>query len=59
MWFPRANTSARRPNQKDFEEFFAAFPGPIEFELSDLSVMAEGKLGYGHGSVANSGSAFW
>jgi len=34
--------------QKDFEEFFATFPGPIEFELSDLSVTAEGKLGYGH-----------
>jgi len=35
--------------KKDWQEFFAGFPGPIDtFELSDLSVTTEGKLGYGH-----------
>jgi len=34
--------------QKDWEELFAAYPGPAEMEMSDLSVMTEGKLGYGH-----------
>jgi ketosteroid isomerase-like protein len=34
--------------QKDWEELFAAYPGPAELEMSDLSVMTEGKLGYGH-----------
>jgi ketosteroid isomerase-like protein len=33
---------------KDWEELFAAYPGPVEQEMSDLSVMTEGKLGYGH-----------
>ena len=35
--------------EKDWQEFFAGFPGPIDqFELTDLSVTTEGKLGYGH-----------
>ena len=34
--------------QKDWEELFAAYPGPDEIEMSDLSVMTEGTLGYGH-----------
>jgi uncharacterized protein (TIGR02246 family) len=34
--------------QKDWEELFAAYPGPGEIEMSDLSVMTEGTLGYGH-----------
>ena len=34
--------------QKDWEELFAAYPGPAEGEMSDLSVMTEGNLGYGH-----------
>lgn len=34
--------------QKDWEELFAAYPGPVELEMSDLSVMTEGNLGYGH-----------
>jgi len=35
--------------KKDWEEFFAGFSGPIHmFELSDLSVTTEGKLGCGH-----------
>jgi len=34
--------------QKDFEEFFSMFPGPVEFEMSDLSVTVDGKIGYGH-----------
>jgi uncharacterized protein (TIGR02246 family) len=34
--------------QKDWEELFATYPGAAELEMSDLSVMTEGKLGYGH-----------
>ena len=35
--------------KKDWEDFFAAFPGPVaQFELTDLSVTSDGKLAYGH-----------
>jgi len=34
--------------QKDWEELFTAYPGPADVEMSDLSVMTEGNLGYGH-----------
>ena len=34
--------------RKDFEEFFAPYPGPAEFEMSDLSIMADGRLGFSH-----------
>jgi len=35
--------------RKDWEDFFAAFPGPVDtFEISDLSVMTDGKLGFSH-----------
>jgi ketosteroid isomerase-like protein len=34
--------------QKDWEELFAAYPGAAEVEMSDLGVMTEGNLGYGH-----------
>jgi uncharacterized protein (TIGR02246 family) len=34
--------------QKDWEDLFAAYPGPAEMKMSDLSVMTEGNLGYGH-----------
>lgn len=34
--------------QKDWEELFAAYPGPADMEMSELSVMTEGSLGYGH-----------
>ena len=34
--------------QKDWEELFSAYPGPAELEMSDLSVITEGNLGYGH-----------
>ncbi len=35
--------------KKDWQEFFAALPGPVDqFELTDLSVTTDGKLGYGH-----------
>jgi uncharacterized protein (TIGR02246 family) len=34
--------------QKDWEDLFAAYPGPADVEMSDLSVMTEGNLGYGH-----------
>jgi uncharacterized protein (TIGR02246 family) len=35
--------------RKDFEEFFAPFPGPAEFEMTGLSVTTNGQLGFSHG----------
>jgi len=34
--------------RKDFEDFIAAFPGPMEYEITDLSITASGTLGYSH-----------
>ncbi len=34
--------------RKDFEEFFALFPGPVKYTISDLSITAVGTLGYAH-----------
>jgi len=35
--------------KKDWGEDFTAYPGPgWQFELSDLSITTDGKLGYGH-----------
>lgn len=34
--------------KKDFEGLFAAFPGPVENKLSDLSIMTAGSMAYAH-----------
>ena len=35
--------------KKDFEDFFAAFPGPIDkFEVQDLSIFTDDKLAFSH-----------
>ena len=34
--------------RKDWEDLFAAFPGPAEAEIHDLSVKADHSLGYAH-----------
>ncbi len=34
--------------RKDWEDAFATSPGPVEIEMSDLSITNDGKLGYGH-----------
>jgi uncharacterized protein (TIGR02246 family) len=34
--------------RKDFEDLFAQYPGPLKFEISDLSITADGKLGFAH-----------
>ena len=34
--------------RKDFEDFIAAFPGPMEYEITDLSITASGPLGFSH-----------
>jgi len=34
--------------RKDFEDFIAAFPGPMEYEITDLSITASGAIGYSH-----------
>jgi ketosteroid isomerase-like protein len=41
----RPSTSRK---QKDWEDFFAAFPGPVEFEISGLGVTTEGNLSFSH-----------
>ena len=33
---------------KDWEEFLAAFPGPIQVTTTDLAVAADSKVGFGH-----------
>ncbi len=35
--------------KKDWQDLFAAFPGPVDkFEVQDLSIVTDGKLGYSH-----------
>jgi len=34
--------------RKDFEDFITAFPGPMAYEITDLSITASGTLGYSH-----------
>ena len=34
--------------RKDFEGFVGLFKGSFKFEITDLSVTADGSLGYGH-----------
>jgi len=34
--------------KKDFADFFAAFPGPIELNMTDLDVTVGGDVAYGH-----------
>jgi uncharacterized protein (TIGR02246 family) len=35
--------------RKDWEDFFASFPGPVEtFEINDLRVITDGQLGFSH-----------
>jgi uncharacterized protein (TIGR02246 family) len=35
--------------RKDWEDFFASFPGPVEtFEITDLKVMTDGNLAFSH-----------
>jgi ketosteroid isomerase-like protein len=35
--------------RKDWKDFFASFPGPVEtFEISDLGIMTDGNLGFSH-----------
>ena len=34
--------------KKDWHDFLALYPGPLKFTVSDLSVMSDGKIAYGH-----------
>jgi uncharacterized protein (TIGR02246 family) len=34
--------------RKDWEDFFAAFPGPVEVEIGALSITPDGNLGFSH-----------
>src|SRR5216684_9048317 len=43
--------------RKDFEGFFAEYPGPIKFELSDLSVTTDGQLAFAHYVAHMTGAA--
>lgn len=42
--------------RKDWEGLFATFKGPLKFELSDLTIVADGSLGYGHSIQRLSGT---
>jgi len=44
---PRQYVGARA-YRKDFEEFLALFPGPVDVEVADLAVTAAGTLGFSH-----------
>jgi uncharacterized protein (TIGR02246 family) len=34
--------------KKDWQEFLAMVPGPLKFDISELSVTTDGKLGFSH-----------
>ena len=34
--------------RKDWQELFAGFDGPVDFTISDLAIVADGKLAYSH-----------
>jgi len=42
--------------KKDWQDYLALFKGPIKFEISDLSVMSDGKIAYGHSIQRVSGT---
>jgi uncharacterized protein (TIGR02246 family) len=42
--------------RKDWQDFFASVKGPLKFEISDLAVTTDGKLGYGHSIQRVSGT---
>jgi SnoaL-like protein len=55
--FPRQRRTRRHEElrvgfdayKKDFEDFFAAFPGPVDkFEVQDLSIVTDGNLAFSH-----------
>jgi uncharacterized protein (TIGR02246 family) len=42
--------------RKDWQDFFASIKGPLKFEISDLEVATDGRLGYGHSIQRVSGT---
>ncbi|WP_293366688.1 nuclear transport factor 2 family protein [Phenylobacterium sp.] len=34
--------------KKDFDDLFAAFPGPVSMKISDVSITVVGEVAYGH-----------
>ncbi len=42
--------------KKDWQDYLALFKGPIKFTVSDLSVMSDGKIAYGHSIQQVSGT---
>ena len=42
--------------KKDWQDYLTLFKGPIKFTISDLSVMSDGKIGYGHSIQQVSGT---
>lgn len=42
--------------KKDYEDLFAAFPGPFTMQMSDLSVTVSGDVAYGHSIQATVGT---
>ncbi|HEY7580042.1 MAG TPA: SgcJ/EcaC family oxidoreductase [Acetobacteraceae bacterium] len=42
--------------RKDWQSLFATFKGPVNFEISDLAIITDGNLGYGHSIQRLSGT---
>jgi uncharacterized protein (TIGR02246 family) len=42
--------------RRDWQDFFAHVRGPLKFEISDLTVATDGRLGYGHSIQRVSGT---
>jgi uncharacterized protein (TIGR02246 family) len=45
---PPLRFAGAKAYQKDWEDFLAAFPGPLEVELGEPSITADGTLGFSH-----------
>ncbi len=45
---PRRQYVGAKAYRKDWEDYLATLKGPVQFQISDLSVAADGYLGWGH-----------
>jgi len=45
---PPRQYAGAKAYRKDWQDLLAMFPGPLNFEISDLHVFAAGRLGYGY-----------
>jgi len=45
---PPRQYAGAKAYKKDWEDFFAAFPGPVQFDISDLAITSDHGLAYAH-----------